>query len=425
LSTFDYQNGRLHAESVCLSDLADQVGTPFYCYSASALEHRYRRLAEAISASGTTIAYAVKANSNLAVVSLLGGLGSGADVVSEGELRRAMAAGIPADRILFSGVGKSVDELAFAIGEGIHQINIESETEFDRVLDLAQRAVRTVRIALRINPGIEAGGHDKISTGRKTDKFGISAGHALELYRRAEKHAFVEPVGLAMHIGSQISDVSAFAGAFDYLAEATDDMRRKGLTVSRLDLGGGLGVAYHDDEQELPLEDYGALLKSLALRTDAQLTIEPGRWLVAGAGVLVTRVNAIKQAGDRRFVIVDAAMNDLIRPTLYDAHHPVWPVDNHEDAALHPSTVAGPVCESGDILAFDAPLPGLAAGDLVTVGHAGAYGAVMSSGYNGRLLVPEVLVRGDDFAVVRRRPSHDEAMALESIPEWSSATAAA
>ncbi|MBT6205758.1 MAG: diaminopimelate decarboxylase [Rhodospirillaceae bacterium] len=425
MSTFDYQNGRLHAESVCLSDLADQVDTPFYCYSASALEHRYRRLAEAISASGTTIAYAVKANSNLAVVSLLGGLGSGADVVSEGELRRAMAAGIPADRILFSGVGKSVDELAFAIGEGIHQINIESETEFDRVLDLAQRAVRTVRIALRINPGIEAGGHDKISTGRKTDKFGISAGHALELYRRAEKHAFVEPVGLAMHIGSQISDVSAFAGAFDYLAEATDDMRRKGLTVSRLDLGGGLGVAYHDDEQELPLEDYGALLKSLALRTDAQLTIEPGRWLVAGAGVLVTRVNAIKQAGDRRFVIVDAAMNDLIRPTLYDAHHPVWPVDNHEDAALHPSTVAGPVCESGDILAFDAPLPGLAAGDLVTVGHAGAYGAVMSSGYNGRLLVPEVLVRGDDFAVVRRRPSHDEAMALESIPEWSSATAAA
>jgi len=425
LNPFVYRDGLLHADEVDLVTLAREVGTPFYCYSATALEERYLRLAEITAPSGTGIAFAVKANSNLAVIALLGRLGAGADVVSEGELRRALAAGIPADRILFSGVGKSAAELAFAIEQGIHQINVESETEFDRILELAAEARTPVRIALRINPDVSAGGHDKISTGRKTDKFGIEADHAIELYQRASDHAYVEPVGLAMHIGSQIQKVAAFDAAFDRIAEVAEEVKALGLSVPRLDLGGGLGVAYHDEEQELPLAHYGELLQSLAERTGAKLMIEPGRWLVAGAGVLVTEVNAIKQAGECRFAIVDAAMNDLIRPTLYDAHHPVWPVHERADAPRHPTTVAGPVCESGDILAVDAPLPDLDAGDLVTIGHAGAYGAVMASGYNGRLLVPEVMVRGDDFAVVRRRPSHDEAMALDSIPDMETKASAA
>lgn len=422
---FVYKNGVLHADAVDLTHLAESVGTPFYCYSATALEERYRQLADVTAPSGTGIAFAVKANSNLAVISVLGRQGAGADVVSEGELRRALAAGIPSERILFSGVGKSLEELAFAIAQDIHQINVESETEFERILELAEAAKKPVRIALRVNPDVSAGGHDKISTGRKTDKFGLSAEHALALYERAARHAFVEPVGLATHIGSQIQEVSSFEAAFNRVAEIADAVRAKGLSVPRLDLGGGLGVAYHDEEQELPLVHYGELLQRLAKRTGAQLTIEPGRWLVAGAGVLVTRVNAVKQAGDRRFLIVDAAMNDLIRPTLYDAHHPVWPVEEHAGAARHPVTVAGPVCESGDILAHRALLPDLEAGDLVTIGHAGAYGAVMSSGYNGRLLVPEVMVRGETFAIVRRRPSYEEAMALEFIPEPESKVSAA
>jgi len=416
---FDYCGGLLHAEEVNLTALAETVGTPFYCYSAGVLEHRYLSLAEAIAPSGTSVAYAVKANSNLAVIGLFGAMGAGADVVSEGEIRRALAAGIPADRIVFSGVGKSAEELGFAIETGIHQINIETATELERIGVIAEATGRDIRVAFRVNPDVSAGGHDKISTGRKTDKFGLAADEALDLYRRAAELAHVHPVGLAVHIGSQIRNVEAFGTAFERLVELATTLRDEGLDVPRLDLGGGLGIAYHDDEQELPLADYASLLADVAQRSGAQLTIEPGRWLVAGAGVLVTRVNAVKQAGERRFAIVDAAMNDLIRPTLYDAHHPVWPVRQH-GGDVQATTVAGPVCESGDILAVDAMLPPLSAGDLVTIGHAGAYGAVMSSGYNGRLLVPEVLVRGSDAAIVRRRPSHDEAMALESLPDWAS-----
>ncbi len=422
---FTYQNGVLHADDVALTTLAGEVGTPFYCYSATALEERYRRLAEVTAPSGTGIAFAVKANSNLAVIAVLGRLGAGADVVSEGELRRALAAGIPAERILFSGIGKGAGELAFAIEQDIHQINVESETEFERILELAEAARKPVHIALRINPNVSAGGHDKISTGRKTDKFGVAPDHAIALYECAAAHAFVEPIGFAMHIGSQIQKVQAYEAAFDRIAEVAGEIEAKGLSVPRLDLGGGLGVAYHDEEQELPLAQYGELLSVLKERTGAKLTIEPGRWLVASAGVLVTTVNVVKQAGERCFVIVDAAMNDLIRPTLYGAHHPIWPAEERAGAPLQPATVAGPVCESGDILARDAPLPDLAAGDLVTIGHAGAYGAVMSSGYNSRLLVPEVMVRGDSFAIVRRRPSHEEAMALDSVPEFESKASAA
>lgn len=418
MSAFSYRNGVLHAEGLSLIDAAGTVGTPFYCYAAGELERRYRRLAEAVSTSGAGIAYAVKANGNLAVVGLFASLGAGADVVSEGELRRALAAGVPAGHILFSGVGKTGPEIAFAIASGIHQINLESETELELVAYEARRAGRVASVALRVNPDVAAGGHEKISTGRKTDKFGIAADRAPVIYRRLCETEGLAPAGIAMHIGSQIRDTQAYGAAFDRMAEIAEGLRAEGLPVERLDLGGGLGIAYAEGEEEMPLEPYGRLLAALRQRTGAALTIEPGRWLVADAGVLVTRVITVKQAGSRRFVVVDAAMNDLIRPTLYDARHPVWTVEEHPEASGHPATVAGPVCESGDILATDVALPDLVPGDLVAVGKAGAYGAVMASTYNGRLLVPETMVRGDRLDVVRRRPSFEEAMALDSLPSW-------
>ena len=421
MTAFARRGGALFAEDVAIAELAARIGTPFYCYSAAALRQRYRRLAAATAASGARIAYAVKANGNLAVVSLLASLGAGADVVSEGELRRALKAGVAPARILFSGVGKSRDELAFAIAQGIGQINVESGAEFERLLDLAARARRPVAIAFRVNPDVAAGGHDKISTGRRGDKFGMAFEEASALYDRAARHPFLEPVGLATHIGSQILDLAAFETAFERLGRAAARLRRRDLCVARLDLGGGLGVAYREGERELPLADYGALLARIARDSRAALTIEPGRWLVAAAGVLVTAVNAVKRAGPRRFVIVDAAMNDLLRPALYGARHPVWPVAGREGATLRAATVAGPVCESGDVLAADVPLPDLQPGALLAIGQAGAYGAAMASAYNGRLLVPEAMVSGGRFALVRRRPSHDEAMALERLPDWTAA----
>ena len=363
----------------------------------------------------------MKANANLAVVQSFARLGAGADVVSEGEIRRALAAGVPAERIVFSGVGKSRDELAFAVGEGIHQINVESAAELERIAAVAEALNATAPVAFRVNPDVSAGGHDKIDTGRRTDKFGLAPEEAVRLYREAAGMARAVPVGLAVHIGSQVRDVETFARAWGRVLDLAARLRSEGLDVSRLDLGGGLGVAYRDDETDPSLDAYAGLLADVARRSGARLTIEPGRWLTADAGVLATSVNTVKRAGDRRVAIVDAAMNDLVRPALYDAWHPVWPAVRNEAAARHPTTVAGPVCESGDVLAVDAPLPDLAAGDLLAVGKAGAYGATMSSGYNGRLLAPEVLVRGGETAVVRRRPSHDEAMALESLPRWSSA----
>jgi len=418
VSPFGYRDGFLHVESMSLVEAADRVGTPFYCYAAGELERRYRALALAIAPAGVEIAFAVKANSNLAVIGLFAALGSGADVVSEGELRRCLAAGVPPERILFSGVGKTSTEIAHAIACGIGQINIESETEIDLVAYEARRAGRIMPVALRVNPDVSAGGHEKISTGRKTDKFGIAAEQAPAVYGRMAATEGLEAVGIAMHIGSQIHDVTAYGAAFTRMAEIAEGLRGQGLPVPRIDLGGGLGVAYGAGEIEMPLEGYGRLLSELKARTGAALTIEPGRWLVADAGVLVSRVITVKLAGNRRFVVVDAAMNDLIRPTLYDANHPVWPVAQVAAEDCYPATVAGPVCESGDILAVDCPLPDLAPGDLIAIGKAGAYGAVMASSYNSRLLVPEAMVRDGALEIVRRRPSFDEAMALDSLPAW-------
>ncbi len=411
LNAFTYRNGRLHAEGVDLATIVREVGTPFYCYSATALRDRFLRLRDAVAGTGTSVLYAVKANSNLAVVHLLGGLGAGADVVSAGEIHRCLAAGLDGSTIVFSGVGKSRDEIVFALESGIRQINVESEGEFERILEICDSLRKEAPVAFRFNPDVDAGGHEKISTGRQTDKFGLPAATIRHLWSRALAHPLIQPVGLAVHIGSQINDIGLYRTAFDRLlnlAGTLDD-------VASLDLGGGLGIAYHDGEEAIDLDGYARLLADIRCRTDAELAIEPGRWLVASAGVLVTGVNTVKQAGSKRIVIVDAAMNDLVRPTLYGARHPVWP---HREAAtpLLESVVAGPVCESGDVLAQDVLLPGLEDGDLLAIGHAGAYGAVMASGYNGRLLVPEVMVDQDRHAVVRRRPGHDEMMALETVP---------
>ncbi len=412
MTVFTYRTGRLHVEDVDLATLAREVGTPFYCYSATALRERFLHLRDAVAESGTSVLYAVKANSNLAVLHLLGGLGAGADVVSAGEIHRCLAAGLDRRRIVFSGVGKSREELAFALENGIRQINVESEGEFERIAEICTGLIREAPVAFRFNPDVDAGGHDKISTGRQTDKFGLPAATIARLWSRARDHPLIRPVGLAVHIGSQIHDTGLYRTAFGRLLDLAGTLDG----VASLDLGGGLGIAYHESEEAIDLDGYARLLAEVRRRTDAELAIEPGRWLVASAGVLVTAVNTVKQAGSKRIVIVDAAMNDLVRPTLYDARHPVWP---HREAGvpLLESVVAGPVCESGDVLARDVLLPGLEDGDLLAIGHAGAYGAVMASGYNGRLLVPEVMVDKDRHAVIRRRPGHDEMMALETVPD--------
>ncbi len=411
LNAFTYRNGRLHVEDVDLATIAREIGTPFYCYSATALRRRFLHLRDVLAGTGTSILYAVKANSNLAVIHLLGGLGAGADVVSAGEIHRCLAAGLDASTIVFSGVGKSREEIVFALESGVRQINVESEGEFDRIGETCDDLNREAPVAFRFNPDVDAGGHEKISTGRQTDKFGLPAAVIRHLWSRARAHPLIRPVGLAVHIGSQIHEVELYRTAFDRLLDLAGTLDG----VATLDLGGGLGIAYHEEEEAIDLGGYASLLADVRRRTDAELAIEPGRWLVASAGALVTGVNTVKQAGSKRVVIVDAAMNDLVRPTLYGARHPVWP---HREATppRFASLVAGPVCESGDVLAHDAPLPALEDGDLLAIGHAGAYGAVMASGYNGRLLVPEVMVEQDRLSVVRRRPGHDEMMALETVP---------
>ena len=404
-----------------LRTIAASVGTPFYCYSSAAIERRYRRFAAAFADQPATIFYAVKANSNQAVIRLLARLGAGADVVSEGEFRRALAAGIPGNRIVFSGVGKTADEMAFALAHDVHQINIESEPELTVLSEVATRLGRVAPVAVRVNPDIDARTHAKISTGKKENKFGIDLPHALAAYRRAVRLPGLNPVGAAVHIGSQMIDLAPLEQAFVRIVQLTRDLRTEGIALGRLDFGGGLGIRYR---QEAPpaVEDYAALVKRTTAGVDATLGFEPGRWMVGNAGVLVSRTIFVKNGVTKRFVVQDAAMNDLLRPALYDAWHEIVPL--REPAAggdRLPADIVGPVCESGDMLAARRPLPDVTAGDLLAVLSAGAYGAVMSSSYNSRLLVPEVLVRGSEFAIVRPRPTYAELLGQDIVPEWLAA----
>ncbi len=423
MNHFSYKNGALHAEDVPLARIAQQVGTPFYCYSSATLERHYRVLKEALAGLDATICYAVKANSNIAVIRTFAALGAGADVVSEGELRRALAAGVPPSRIVFSGVGKTIAELEFAVARGIMQINIESEPELEMLDAVARKAGRTVPIALRVNPHIDANTHHKITTGKSENKFGVDWTRAAEVLRRAQGMKGVEVVGLASHIGSQLIDLDPFRAAFTRLRDLVTALRQDGIPIRRLDLGGGVGVPYNGETPPSPAA-YGAVVREVLGDIGCSLVFEPGRLLVANAGMLISRVILVKRGESRSFVVSDAAMNDLIRPAMYDAYHDILPVTEPVAGVKRaPADVVGPVCETGDTFARQRDLPPLAANDLIAFATAGAYGAAMASQYNSRLLVPEVLVKGDRFAVVRARPGYDEMLALERLPDWQDPTA--
>ncbi|HTV45840.1 MAG TPA: diaminopimelate decarboxylase [Stellaceae bacterium] len=421
---FAYRGGELHAEEIPVGRIAAAVGTPFYLYSAAALTAAYRSFGTAFASGGVLICFAVKANSNLAVLRLFARLGAGADVVSEGELRRALAAGVPADRIVFSGVGKTREEMTAALAAGIRQLNVESVPELRELSAVATGLGRTALVALRINPDVDALTHAKIATGKKENKFGIDLGEAVAAYRLAASLPGIVPVGVAVHIGSQAGGLGPFREAFIRLGRLVRELRSTGLAVSCVDLGGGLGIRYRDEEPPA-IAEYAALIRAIFTPLDLAVTLEPGRALAGPAGLLVARVVYVKAGTGRRFVILDAAMNDLIRPALYGAWHDIIAVRSPGPAvALAPADVVGPICETGDTFAVDRPLPPLAAGDLVAFTAAGAYGAVMSSTYNSRLLVPEILVSGDRFAVVRARPSFADMLSLDRIPDWLDAVAA-
>jgi diaminopimelate decarboxylase len=417
---FSYRSGVLHAEDVNLNTLAAEVGTPFYCYSTATLERHYRVFAGAFADVDALVCYAMKANSNQAVLKTFAKLGAGMDVVSEGELRRARAAGVPASKITFSGVGKTAREISYALDENIHCFNVESEPELERLSALASARGATASIAIRVNPDVDAKTHAKISTGKSENKFGVPISRAREVYARAAALPGIRVSGVDMHIGSQITDLAPFDDAFTLLAEFVTLLRSDGHVIDHLDLGGGLGVPYRDDNEPPPHPDaYAAIIKNRTRHLDAKLVLEPGRLLVANAGILVTEVIYVKEGEGKTFVIVDAAMNDLIRPTLYEAYHAVWPV--REPGPATPRIIAdivGPVCESGDYLALNRDLPVLRTGDIVAIMSAGAYGAVQAGTYNTRLLVPEVLVRNNTHAIIRPRPTYEEMIALDHVPAW-------
>jgi diaminopimelate decarboxylase len=422
MNHFEARGGELWCEGVALAAIASAVGTPAYVYSTATLERHYRVFRAALDAHPSLraplIAYAVKANANLSVLRTLAALGAGADTVSEGEIRRALAAGVDPARIIFSGVGKTAGEIAFALEAGVAQVNVESAPELELVSQIAvARGVRPA-LALRVNPDVGAGGHAKISTGAAASKFGVALSEAAALYARARADPAVRMVGLACHIGSQITDLAPLAAAFARLRALAEALRAAGHAVERLDLGGGLGVPYFDQPDPPDPAAFAAMAAREVGGLGLDLAFEPGRVLAANAGVLLARVIHLHLRPDgRRFAVIDAAMNDLLRPAMYDAWHDIRPVRPRAGEALA-HDVVGPVCESGDTFARDRLLPPLAAGDLVAFLSAGAYGAVMASEYNSRPLAPEVLVRGDAFAVVRQRPTYDEMLAREPLAPW-------
>jgi diaminopimelate decarboxylase len=417
---FQYHDGVLHAEEVALPEIAAAVGTPFYCYSTATLTRHFRVFSEAFSDLNALVCYAMKANSNQAVLKTLAKLGAGADVVSEGELRRALAAGIPAGKIVFSGVGKTAQEIDLALAEGILCFNVESEPELELLSARAVAAGKTAPVSLRINPDVDAKTHRKISTGKAENKFGIAWQRAEQVYARAASLPGLKVTGIDMHIGSQITDLQPFDDAFALLAQLVGRLRANGHAIEHVDLGGGLGVPYQTDNNPPPLPDaYAEIVRKHVGKLGLKVIFEPGRMIAGNAGILVSQVIYLKEGDARNFLIVDAAMNDLVRPTLYDAFHDIRPVVQAEpDGERMRVDVVGPVCETGDYLGLDRDLPRMEGGDLIAIGTAGAYGAVQAGTYNSRLLVPEVLVNGDQFHLVRPRPTYEELIGLDSLPDW-------
>jgi diaminopimelate decarboxylase len=417
---FQYKSGKLYAEDVALADIAAQVGTPFYCYSTATLTRHYQLFTEALSPLPHLVCFAIKSLSNVAVLKTLGNLGAGMDVVSGGEYLRAKAAGVPGDRIVFSGVGKTRQEMHLALTGGIRQFNVESEPEMRVLSEVAHGLGMVAPITIRVNPDVDAKTHEKISTGKKGDKFGIPISRAREVYAEAATLPGLKVVGIDVHIGSQLTALEPFEAAYLKVAELTHSLRADGHTIERLDLGGGLGIPYARDNNAPPLPmDYGALIKRTVGDLGCEIEIEPGRLISGNAGILVSEVIYVKNGEDRDFLIVDAAMNDLIRPAMYGSHHDIIALNEPAAGAeQQPYDIVGPICESGDTFAKARNLPALQAGDLIALRSAGAYGAVMSSEYNSRPLVPEVLVHGDHFAVIRARPTFDEMLSRDTIPEW-------
>ena len=416
---FAYRDGVLHAEDVNLRQLAEEIGTPFYCYSTATLERHFKVMAEAFAGTDHMICYAMKANSNQAVIRTMAALGAGMDVVSEGELRRALAAGVPARKVVFSGIGKTAREMALALKEGIACFNVESEPELDLLSRVAQRTGQRAHVSIRVNPDVDAKTHHKISTGKAEDKFGISYRHAVDVYARAAALPGIDVAGIDMHIGSQITELEPFEKAFKLMADLTADLKGRGHNIRHLDLGGGLGVPYRGTNDVPPHPDeYAAMVKRTLGHLGLKYVLEPGRMIVGNAGILVSRVIYVKDGTQKHFVIQDAAMNDLIRPTLYDAYHEIIPVAEPSSGDTMVADVVGPVCESGDYLAKSRTLPKLEQGDLLAIMTAGAYGAVQSGTYNTRPLVPEVLVKGENWALVRPRQSYDELIGLDRLAPW-------
>jgi diaminopimelate decarboxylase len=417
---FAYRNGVLHAEAVNLAKLADAVGTPFYCYSTATLERHYRVFAEAFADVPSLVCYSVKANSNQAVIATLAKLGAGADVVSGGELKRALAAGVPPNKIMFSGIGKTAAELALALDENVLCVNVESEPELELLSAIAAGKGRTASVSVRVNPDVDAKTHAKIATGRAENKFGIPISRARAVYAQAAKLPGLRVVGVDMHIGSQITELSPFDDAFALLSDFVRTLRADGHTISHVDLGGGLGIPYRDNNEPPPDPSaYAEVVKRATRGVDCKLIFEPGRLIVGNAGILVTRVLYLKKGEAKTFVIVDAAMNDLIRPTLYEAFHEIQPVKEPAPNGRRTlADVVGPVCESGDFLALDRDIAAPQPGDLLAVMSAGAYGAVQSGTYNTRPLVPEVLVRDSEWALVRPRLEADQLIAFDRLPPW-------
>ncbi len=417
---FTYKNGELYAEDVAINQIAKEVGTPFYCYSTATLERHFDVFSNAFAGQDALVCFALKANSNLAVIRTLARRGAGADVVSGGELQRALAAGIPVQKIVFSGVGKQADEMELALDAGIYQFNIESEPELELLSDVASNKGMRAPITIRVNPDVDAKTHEKISTGKKENKFGIPWTRARAIYAHAASLPGIQIVGVDVHIGSQLTDLEPFEQAFTRVAGLVAELRADGHDISRVDLGGGLGVPYEKSNTAPPHPDeYAAVIEKVIGPLGCRVILEPGRLIAGNAGVLVSRVLYIKEGESRRFAIVDAAMNDLMRPSLYDAWHEIIPVEEPADGYVTSSLdVVGPVCETGDIFARERPLPPLAAGDNIAILTAGAYGAVMANSYNTRPLVPEVLVSGGDYAVIRPRPSVADLLKQDKIPAW-------
>jgi diaminopimelate decarboxylase len=417
---FLYKNGVLHAEDVSLSEIAATVGTPFYAYSTATLLRHFALFDEALAGMDHLVCYAMKAASNQAILKTLANAGAGMDVVSGGEYLRAKAAGVSGDKIVFSGVGKTADEMRMALQGGIRQFNVESEPEMALLNSIALELGKTAPITIRVNPDVDAKTHAKIATGKSENKFGIPIARAREVYAMAGSMRGLDVIGIDVHIGSQLVDLAPFEQAYLKVAELTEQLRADGHDIRRLDLGGGLGIPYARSNQAPPLpSEYGALIKKCVGHLGCEVEIEPGRLIVGNAGVLVSQVIYVKSGEGRDFLILDAAMNDLIRPAMYDAYHDIVPL-REPDAAVEqqPYDIVGPVCESGDTFAKQRMMPPLDAGDLVAFRSAGAYGAVMSSEYNTRPMIPEVLVNSDQFAVIRSRPTFDEMINRDTIPEW-------